>query len=326
MDFKDYIKGKRHGKEANRIERDALNDPFLHDAIEGFDSVEGDHTQAIEELEKRLEQRVNKSPKPNNNRFWTIGIAASLVLLIGIGSLLLLNRTIHMDNDAIVAMSGAADTANVAEGLPLAMNKEKQAADEKAPETKLQTIEAPVPPALPITPPGAEITIMPSPAGAGVEQRKEVAAPQMSENMYEEVYEVESVEMAQENTFYRSLASEETAVSDKERALEPNAVERQHKKEQASDSYMASRSMKAVQAQDTLSVRVLDAVTNKPLQGVKAQKKNSSLVLHTDSVGIFKLPYSKSIKLILSAEGYNTIEVNLLPGIKEIHMQPAFPE
>jgi hypothetical protein len=88
MKLIDYIQGKRRGKEANKLEREAMNDPFLQDAIDGFDAVPGNHTSAIEELEAQLERRINK-PKPVvRYRFWIMGAAASLVLLLGIGSLL----------------------------------------------------------------------------------------------------------------------------------------------------------------------------------------------------------------------------------------------
>lgn len=88
MKLIDYIQGKRRGKEANKLEREAMNDPFLQDAIDGFDAVPGNHASTIEELEAQLERKINK-PKPViNYRFWIMGAAASLVLLLGIGSLL----------------------------------------------------------------------------------------------------------------------------------------------------------------------------------------------------------------------------------------------
>ena len=88
MKLIDYIQGKRRGKEANKLEHEAMNDPFLQDAIDGFDAVPGNHASAIEELEAQLERRINK-PKPViSYRFWIMGAAASLVLLLGIGSLL----------------------------------------------------------------------------------------------------------------------------------------------------------------------------------------------------------------------------------------------
>lgn len=84
MKLKDYIQGKRYGKEANRLEREAMNDHFLQDAIDGFDSVSGDHFSAIEKLEKQIASQ----PKHMNNRVWMWAAAAVLVLLIGIPFLL----------------------------------------------------------------------------------------------------------------------------------------------------------------------------------------------------------------------------------------------
>ncbi len=84
MDLKNYIKGNRHGKMANKMEKKAMNDPFLQDAIDGYDSVPGDHFSTIEKLEERL------APQPNriNKRVWMWVAAAVLVLLIGIPFLL----------------------------------------------------------------------------------------------------------------------------------------------------------------------------------------------------------------------------------------------
>ena len=54
MNFLDYIKGNRKGREANRIERNSMRDPFLHDAIDGFDSVGGDHIARINAIRSRI--------------------------------------------------------------------------------------------------------------------------------------------------------------------------------------------------------------------------------------------------------------------------------
>ncbi len=84
MNFRDYIHGKRYGKEANQLEREAMNDAFLQDAIDGYDSVQGDHFSAIEKLEKQL----TPPPKRVDKRVWMWAAAAVLVLLIGIPFLL----------------------------------------------------------------------------------------------------------------------------------------------------------------------------------------------------------------------------------------------
>ncbi len=75
----DYIQGRRRGKEANELERKALQDPFLQDALEGYDSVKGDHQATIRELEKRFDRK----PKQNKRRLWVWAAAAMFVVFIG---------------------------------------------------------------------------------------------------------------------------------------------------------------------------------------------------------------------------------------------------
>ena len=88
MKLIDYIQGKRRGKAANELEREAMNDPFLQDAIDGFDAVPGDHLSTIQDLENQLQQKLTKRKQVINYRLWAVGVAASVILLLGIGGLL----------------------------------------------------------------------------------------------------------------------------------------------------------------------------------------------------------------------------------------------
>lgn len=88
MTLKEYIQGQRKGKEANRIERQAMNDPFLNDAIEGFDSVEGDHVSALERLDDKVLRVRNQHRRVIS--YWAM--AASILLLIGFGFFFLLQQ------------------------------------------------------------------------------------------------------------------------------------------------------------------------------------------------------------------------------------------
>lgn len=81
MDFKAYIKGKRKGKEAHNIERAAGHDPFLRDAIDGFDAVEGDHLSSIEFLEKQVEALSKPRTRRFQPLFWYSSAATILLLL-----------------------------------------------------------------------------------------------------------------------------------------------------------------------------------------------------------------------------------------------------
>lgn len=47
MKLLDYIRGLRKGKEAHRLEKESMKDPFLADAMDGYHQVEGDHEEQI---------------------------------------------------------------------------------------------------------------------------------------------------------------------------------------------------------------------------------------------------------------------------------------
>lgn len=97
MNLLAYIQGKRKGKEAHHIEREAMRDPFLSDALDGFDAIEGDHAGRIAGIRTRLSASNRKS----NKKFVYIGIAASLLLCISIGGYFLMNK----DERSLVAQS-----------------------------------------------------------------------------------------------------------------------------------------------------------------------------------------------------------------------------
>ena len=88
MKLKEYIQGDRHGKEANRLEREALTDPFLQEALEGFDAVSGDHAKTIEQLEKRYIKADREFLVSPNEQ-----------LSDGINGILPLNATQHQQDD-----------------------------------------------------------------------------------------------------------------------------------------------------------------------------------------------------------------------------------
>ena len=83
MKLLDYIRGLRKGKEAHRLEKESMKDPFLADAMDGYHQVEGDHEQQI----RQLRMRVNAhSAKKRNKYAITWSIAACLAIGFGISS------------------------------------------------------------------------------------------------------------------------------------------------------------------------------------------------------------------------------------------------
>ena len=80
MKLSDYIRGFRKGKEAHRLEKEAMRDPFLADALEGYSRVESGADEQIELLRRRVNMRVTQK------RRHTIAWSVAASLLIGIFS------------------------------------------------------------------------------------------------------------------------------------------------------------------------------------------------------------------------------------------------
>ncbi|MDR0420642.1 MAG: energy transducer TonB [Prevotellaceae bacterium] len=72
-----YIKGKRKGAEANSIEREAENDPFLYEAMEGIDAVDDNHAKNIESLHNMIMKRATRNKK-FHRKIMTWAAAASI--------------------------------------------------------------------------------------------------------------------------------------------------------------------------------------------------------------------------------------------------------
>lgn len=85
-----YIQGNRKGKEAHRIEKEAMNDPFLADALEGYEKTQGNHQREVAKLQKEINRRqkhiTNNSLGKKTNYLKALGIAASILIVVGIGT------------------------------------------------------------------------------------------------------------------------------------------------------------------------------------------------------------------------------------------------
>jgi len=77
MNIYDYITGDRYGKEAHRLEQESIYDPFLQDAIDGYDQIDDQALFHLENLEKQIRERTK-----NRNYFLQIaGIFACVFAL-----------------------------------------------------------------------------------------------------------------------------------------------------------------------------------------------------------------------------------------------------
>jgi hypothetical protein len=77
MNLKSYIEGIRKGRDINLLERAAMQDPFLADALAGYDQVKGNYSCRIEEMTGQ----VILQTQPKNKTFRTGMIAAVILVL-----------------------------------------------------------------------------------------------------------------------------------------------------------------------------------------------------------------------------------------------------
>ena len=83
MKLLDYIQGFRKGKDAHRLEKESMKDPFLADAMDGYQQIEGKHEERIKELQTLITALSTK----NRNSYAIIwSIAACLIIGVGISS------------------------------------------------------------------------------------------------------------------------------------------------------------------------------------------------------------------------------------------------
>lgn len=112
MKLIEYIQGSRRGRGANRLERDAMRDPFLADAVEGFDAVYGNHSDKLAELSQRIDKRAAhlRPDAVSHKRQMLIGLGsvAAVVLVGAVGVVWWMQR-------------GAGRSASEPIGQPLAM-------------------------------------------------------------------------------------------------------------------------------------------------------------------------------------------------------------
>ena len=298
MNLKEYIQGKRHGKEANRLEREAMSDPFLQDAIDGYDSVAGDHLSAIEKLEKKVAAKPSRTDK----RVWIWATAALLVLLLGIPFLL---RQPALNEEMIIASneSGRDDTEmttpendSVLMTTHRAVEAEKKALPDHISEEKGNDEEKRM----------DDVTVLTIPAGeAPVRQKKQLVETSVNRNPLKQprILDRSIQERLQGSVAGIAVTSEN----------EQRAEERIHIR---GISTPGQSDRKLVQG------RLTDE-TGDPLIGANVNLQNSTVGTVTDTEGNFTIDLPKETQgtLLASYIGMENREIPLVEHIGTVVME-----
>ncbi len=276
-DIQKYLRGEMSAAEMHALEKKALSDPFLADALEGAESIGAKEFAAdLTELDRRILKGKGK-----NSWFWPLRIAASF-LVITAAALLVYNsfspdqpeklaeqKTIEPPAKESSALSE--DEKKVDENL-LSLNQPKQEASLKKEKQDLAKIDET---------PTAAPTVEEAPAakyGQGALITDEIKAEEESKPAAEDLREEISTTLAE---------------SKKEIALDKDEPRRAKSTSPASTEHLAQRRVQG---------RVTSADDNAALSGVNVTVKGSSIGTVTDAEGNYsvQLPTDTS-KLQFSA-------------------------
>ena len=283
MKLLDYIRGLRKGKEAHRLEKESMQDPFLADAMDGYNQVEGNHEQRIEKLRMQVSAH---SAKKKNTYAITWSIAACLIIGFGISSYFLFLKK-SMTDEVFIA--------------------------EESVSTKLAEPAAPLTPAIPATPtvpatPQKEIALATTKVKTDSTPVSEITARQANKkDMIAKIHQttsqpqgapVAAVPMMEE-------VSEETA------ALQ-EVVATMDTFESESDKKMKLAKVATILPQNNM---IKGRVTNEkgePLIGASVTYKGTNIGTITNMNGEFSL-VKKDDKKRLTAQfiGYDPVEIRV---------------
>lgn len=150
-DIQRYLKGQMSAEEMHAIEIASLDDPFLADAIEGFQgALAGDDKASVNtslrKLNEELQERVKQPAKVSSiakNRWWNIAAAALILIVAGVA--FYNNRTDSENSKTSLAVKEKAN--NNSSNLPKAEEKSTSTTIQADTQnTRNETVAAPAAP------------------------------------------------------------------------------------------------------------------------------------------------------------------------------------
>lgn len=282
MKLLDYIRGLRKGKEAHRLEKESMQDPFLADAMDGYNQVEGNHEQRIEKLRMQVSAH---SAKKKNTYAITWSIAACLIIGFGISSYFLFLKK-SMTDEVFIA--------------------------EESVSTKLAEPAAPPTPAIPATPtvpatPQKEIALATTKVKTDSTPISEITARQADKK--DMIAKIQTTSQPQGAPVAAVPMMEE--VSEETAALQ-EVVATIDTSESESDKKMKMAKVATILPQNNMIKGRVTDEKGEPLIGASVTYKGTNIGTITNMNGEFSL-VKKDDKKRLTAEyiGYDPVEIQV---------------
>jgi hypothetical protein len=119
-----YLNGDLDARAMHQLEKEAQNDPFLMEALEGYEKTSADQQSNLDDLYEKLEQRTAKK-QAKVVPFRAIAIAASVLLFLGLGILWLANRHPYISQTDKIVLAASPKEKQPADTLRQTEDKQK---------------------------------------------------------------------------------------------------------------------------------------------------------------------------------------------------------
>lgn len=133
--IRQYLEGKLDGKTMHALEKQALDDPFLADALEGYAKYPADQQPALSELQQRLQERIAPAAKKVRVMDYRWLAAAAVLVLLCITAVLFVNRS-EKPPELAQTLPVIADSVKVQPDTTIAAEEKTQPALDNVAEAK----------------------------------------------------------------------------------------------------------------------------------------------------------------------------------------------
>jgi cytoskeletal protein RodZ len=334
-----YLNGELDGPAMHRLERQAQDDPFLMDALEGYQNTRADQQANLDELASRLNKRLAEK-KPRIVSFGLIGIAASILVICGAGLWLLEQKPKVTELPSKMKGSVASVTASSQLSVQKSAKQTEIAivttASKKQGHYLIKT-EKPAAPAANISPlvGGKELTLPVVRADTKTANLTEPDTTPLNEMI---VMNYTSSKKKDTGKFMRLNGARikmttDTAHEQQLQAYVPGAKVYPDNRSAADINKLAARGglgnigVSRLMTNSMIQGKVIAENNGLPIQGASVKVSGTNQLTKTDAQGYFMLHADSShTNLVITNRGYRTREVNAATSsrdsIKTITLAP----
>lgn len=301
MLIKKYLNGELDARAMHELEKRAIDDPFLADAIDGFESAAANQQPAFDDLSQKLQDRIQPKVK-RMLPYRVVAIAASVLIVISVGWLWLSQKTGVTPNKALVAVP----VAKPAPAEPV------QRGDTTA-KQNLTLAKMPPPPKIRqyTGKPAANTEVTAADAAVSNPALAEVAAAPAADTTGNDTTPLNEIVVMNYTKDKKTSTSDEKAVKSSDKLKEVPVTSPQQTLESrvagvnttpAVSPFASMSSHKIV-----INGRIVDQTDGQPLPGVSVRVPGTSYGTQTDIAGKFSIPVDSARRsLQVGYLGYQT--------------------